>query len=279
MTQRPPFAAFLRNHRARRAGTLLTGLLALAMTVPATAASPEPSPSGEPTGPSLTAEPSTVPAPTPTLTFAPLVTLPPVVLPADPTPVDLADGYSLGAADAPVTMEVWEDFQCPYCRRWTAQVEPAVIDAFIRTGQVRLTYRPLAFLGEESRWAAVAADLAAEQGLFWPLHDLLYANQLGENVGSFGLDRILVMAQAAGLDMDVFMEGLTLDNARERFAALEARSRTDATTLGINATPSVVVAGRLLATPDFDAISAAVQAALAAASPAAASPAAASPAP
>jgi len=123
---------------------------------------------------------------------------------------------------------------------------------------VRMVYRPLSFLGEESRWAAVAADIAAEQNKFWPLHDLFFANQRGENVGSFSLDRILEMAKAAGMDMDALTAGLQLDAARARYAKIEAASQADAATLGINATPSVVVDGALLASPDFATIAAAV---------------------
>ena len=234
-------------------------LLVLVIGLPVAAQSPVP-------------EASMAATPAPTLTFAPLVTLPPIVIPAARDTAGLEDGYAIGSPDAPVTMEVWEDFQCPYCLRWTAQIEPQVMEAFVKPGLVRLTYRPMAFLGEESQCAAVAADIAAEQNRFWPLHDLFFANQRGENVGSFGLDRILEMAQAAGLDMDALTAGLQLDAARARYATLEAASRAGATALGIQATPSVVVNGALLASPDFATISAAVAQALGAGTSPAASP-------
>ncbi len=233
---------------ARRAGgrrqMLLAGLLALTVGVPA--------------GPVLAQSPT----PAPELTFAPLVTLPPIVPPAITTPTELADGYTLGAADAPVGIEVWEDFQCPYCRRWTEQVKPLVVTELVETGKARLTFRTLAFLGEESRWAAVAGDLAAEQNRFWPMADLLFANQLGENIGTFSLDRLLAMAEAAGLDMEAFTDGLVLDAARARFARVEDAARGDAIALGISGTPSVVVNGVLLQSADFETIRAAVEAAL-----------------
>jgi protein-disulfide isomerase len=128
-----------------------------------------------------------------------------------------------------------------------------------------LTFRHLAFLGEESHWAAVAADLAAEQGLFWPFHDYLFANQLGENAGGFELDRLLAMAEAAGLDMAAFRAGLVLDAARERFARINAQSREDAGALGINGTPSLVLDGELLRFDSFDQAIAAIDEAVAAA--------------
>ncbi len=242
----------LARPRARRAATLIAGLMVIGASLPVGAQSP--SPAAIPPAPTTSPE-TTVPD----LTFAPLVTLPPIAVPPVRDTAAIEDGYSIGAPDAPVQMEVWEDFQCPYCARWTFQVEPLVLENLVKTGLVRLTFRPMAFLGEESRWAVVAADLAAEQNRFWPFHDILFANQLGENVGSFGLDRLLAVGEMAGLDMDAYRAGLVLDVARERFARIQAASNAGAQALGITGTPSVVVNGTRLEAPDFESIVAAVQ--------------------
>ena len=63
----------------------------------------------------------------------------------------------------------------------------------MKSGAARLVFRDLPFLGEESRWAAVAGRLAAQQGRFWLLHDYLFANQLGENTGSYTPERLMTM--------------------------------------------------------------------------------------
>ena len=84
-----------------------------------------------------------------------------------------------------MAIEVWEDFQCPFCQRFALQIKPLIVSEYVETGKASLTFRNLAFLGDESHWAAVAADLAAEQDRFWPFHDYLFANLLGENVGSY----------------------------------------------------------------------------------------------
>lgn len=204
-------------------------------------------------------------APEPELTWAPLVTLPPVVAPSVVSPAELSDGYTLGDPDAPVAIEVWEDFQCPFCQRFALQVKPLIVSEYVETGKASLTFRNLAFLGDESHWAAVAADLAAEQDGFWPFHDYLFANLLGENVGSYDLDRLLAMGEAAGLDMDAFRAGLVLDQARERFSRIEADARQDAGALGISSTPSLVLDGKLLEFQSFDEAIAAIETAVAAA--------------
>jgi protein-disulfide isomerase len=204
----------------------------------------------------------------PELTWAPLVTQPPIMEPPVRTPTELADGYSLGAAEAPVLIEVWEDFQCPFCQRFTFQIKPAIVERFVETGQARLTFRDLAFLGDESQWAAVAASLAADQDRFWPFHDYLFANLHGENVGSYSLERLLAIGEASGLDMGPFRAGLVLEAARERFAEIDSSARREAAVLGINATPTVTVNGQVLASPDIDTVSTAVQAALTDSTPA-----------
>jgi len=194
-----------------------------------------------------------------------LVTPAPVVTPTVVTPVSLANGYALGQAGAKVTVEVWEDFQCPFCRKYSEEVEPQVIAAYVATGRVRYVFRDLPFLGNESGWAAVAARLASQQGKFWPYHDYLYANLLGENVGSFSVDRLKLIADAVGLDRKAFDAGLEIDAARATFADIGAESQPDASRLGIKSTPTIVVNDKPVSGNDWGAVKAAIDAALAAA--------------
>jgi protein-disulfide isomerase len=205
--------------------------------------------------------------PLPDLTMAPLVTLPPVV----PSLIDEltapTDGYQLGDPGAPVTVDLFEDFQCPYCQRFSLLVLPELVDAWVLPGHAQVVFHDFAFLGEESRWAAVAARLAAEQDRFWPFHDLLYSNLLGENVGSFTPDRLLVMGRMAGLEMDRFVDGLQVPAARDLWATIEADVRDSAATRGVTATPTVLVDGVKVATPDAASVATAIRAALSARQP------------
>ncbi len=194
----------------------------------------------------------------PELTWAPLTTPPPLQAPPIWSPTDQVNGFSMGDPDAPVVIEVWEDFQCPYCQRFTYEIEPAIVEQYVKTGDVRLVFRNLAFLGEESHWAAVASSLAADQDLFWPFHDYLFANFRGNESGGFHIDRLLEMGEAVGLDMDEFKQGLVLENARARFADIQEEAMAEAYAQGINATPTVVVNGVSLQAPDFASVSDAV---------------------
>ena len=90
-------------------------------------------------------------------------------------PVSNVD-HVLGAAHAVVTVVEYGDFECPNCK----QAAPAVkllLDRF--AGRVRLVFRhfPLEDVHPHALHAAQAAEAAAGQGKFWPMHDLLFENQ------------------------------------------------------------------------------------------------------
>jgi protein-disulfide isomerase len=87
----------------------------------------------------------------------------------------------------------------------------------------------------------MAGLCAAEQGQFWPFHDMIFANQIGENVGSFSRPRLTAMAEQLGLDPsfeNCLREGRYLEQIRaDVTAAAEA---------GVRSTPSFLLNGQLV---------------------------------
>jgi protein-disulfide isomerase len=164
-------------------------------------------------------------------------------------PVELAAGRSLGKADAPVTLEVWSDYQCPACGQFAELVEPQLIRDYVTAGTLRIIDHDAAFQGarvaasfDESVEAGAGARCAAEQGKYWPLHDWLFANQVGENQGAFRDERLRALATAAGLDV------VAWDACRatgEQQAAVRAETK-DGLALGINATPTMYLNGQAI---------------------------------
>jgi hypothetical protein len=98
-------------------------------------------------------------------------------------------GRMWGQAHAPVSIEVFSDFQCPVCARADAvlhRLAPQDID----TGKAKVIYRHFAFIGPESHWAAQAAECAGVQHRFWDYAQYLFTHQAGENVGAFALNNL-----------------------------------------------------------------------------------------
>jgi len=147
-------------------------------------------------------------------------------------PVSAVD-HTLGASHAPVTVVEYGDFECPNCK----QAAPAVkllLERF--AGRVRLVYRhfPLEEVHPHALQAALAAEAAAGQGKFWPMHDLLFDNQR-----HLKLPQLRGYAQRLELDMlryDAEMEGeLYLQRVREQ---VEGGERS-----GVRGTPTFFLNG------------------------------------
>jgi protein-disulfide isomerase len=169
-----------------------------------------------------------------------------LISPLRPVPselVDPDDPRAIGNADAPVTIEVWSDFQCPACGFLARQVKPDLVEEFVRPGTVRIVYRDFAFLGAESQQSAAAARCAGEQGRFWQFHDYLFENQEGRDEGAFRRERLDLIARTIGLDMEAFGACLGSNAPFDAVAADTAVGRQ----AGVRATPTLAVNGVLQA--------------------------------
>jgi protein-disulfide isomerase len=169
-----------------------------------------------------------------------------LVPPKSPTPTALADGRTLGKADAVVTLDVWSDYQCPACAQFAEIVEPALIRDHVTPGTLRIVHHDAAFQGarvggpyDESVEPAAGARCAAAQGKYWPFHDWLFANQAGENKGAYADARLRGIATYAGLDVNKW-------DACRKTGDEQAAVRTETsqgTASGVNATPTLYLNG------------------------------------
>ncbi len=154
--------------------------------------------------------------------------------PVPPTAkVSIKGSESLGSADAPVTVVEFTDYQCPYCLKFIQDTFPKLKEQFVDTGKVRWVIRdmPLNF-HKNARKAAQAAHCAGEQGKFWEMRNVLFANakQLDE-------EKLPSYAQIIGLDAAAFGSCLASDR---HLAAIDESSQ-DAGTVQITGTPTFVV--------------------------------------
>ncbi len=152
------------------------------------------------------------------------------------------DFNAVGKADAPITITEYSDFQCPFCRRFWQDTEEQLMQAYVVTGTVRFVYSSLgSFIGPESGQAAEAAYCAGDQGKFWEYHDYLFANQLGENVGSYSTKKLNAFANRLNLDTDAFSSCLLGNKYGSRIAD-EAKAGV---TAGVEATPTFIITYRV----------------------------------
>jgi len=167
-------------------------------------------------------------------------------------PQDLADGATVGDPDAPLKLDMYEDFQCGFCLRHTAEAEPTLIQEYVTTGKVQITYKHLPVLGTESLRAASASQCAADQDRFWDYHNTLFIQQAengpAHNQGTFSDGNLRQFAVDLGLDMDQFNECFDSD---KHLSLIQEQTR-DASAFGLTGTPSFVLNGTPLGSGGFD---------------------------
>jgi protein-disulfide isomerase len=165
--------------------------------------------------------------------------------PAPPPPASAAgirvSGNAMGEAGAPVTIEEWGDFQCPACRAFAVTTEPQLRTTYVAAGTVRFVFHHLAFIGQESTWAAEAAECAGEEGRFFDFHDTLYALQSGENIGTFTKANLQKIAHDLGLST-----GFDACLASDRYGQRVRDDTKAGQAKGVTATPTFFVNGRKL---------------------------------
>ena len=126
-----------------------------------------------------------------------------VMVPTELPPAELVSDRSLGRADAPVTLTVWSDFQCPACRMLAQAVEPRLIRDYVATGKLRIDYKDLVVIGPESLDAAVEpAAQPSRTGSGLPRRPLREPG--GRELGAITHDRLLAFANRLGLDRPAF---------------------------------------------------------------------------
>lgn len=164
--------------------------------------------------------------------------------PPDTTPkqIPLSGSFSIGPANAALTLVEFSDFQCPYCARLTPILD-SVVKAFPQ--DVRLVYKnfPLSFHAQ-ARPAAAAAIAAGNQGRFFE-----FRSRVMQNFRNLNDSLYLAVAEELGLDMERFRREMVLT------PAVNARLDADfelGRQIGVEGTPTVFANGRLVEERSFE---------------------------
>jgi protein-disulfide isomerase len=146
-------------------------------------------------------------------------------------------GDTLGRAAAPVTIQVFEDPQCPYCREWNLGTLPTVVKDYVRTGKVKLVYRGINIIGPNSENGLRANYAAGEQNRLWQMSNELYARQGEENSGWINDATIASAAKAAGVNVN----SLSAASSTAAVTLMLKNAGAAATNYAVAGTPTFIV--------------------------------------
>ena len=148
------------------------------------------------------------------------------------TSLQLGNAPSRGAANAPLVLVEFSDYECPFCIRHFLQTMPELERQYIATGKLRYVFMdfPIDQLHPGALKAHEAARCSGEQGKFWEMHQRLFTP-----AGTHGQDRLKTLASELGLDRAKF--DACLDSGKMQGPVRASVDR--ATQLGADGTPQL----------------------------------------
>jgi protein-disulfide isomerase len=146
-------------------------------------------------------------------------------------------GAALGRQDAPATVYVFEDPQCPYCREWSLGALPSAVAKYVKTGRMKLVWEGIPIIGQNSLAGLTAAYAAGNQNKLWNLVDQLYQRQGAENSGWITESTLREAAAAAGVDADQMLKDAQTQPVSSQITAAETTANNDR----VGGTPTFVV--------------------------------------
>lgn len=147
--------------------------------------------------------------------------------------LDFSKSPVKGPADAPVTIVEFSDLECPFCRTVLPTVRE-LMDLYPNKVRWVFKHNPLNF-HRNAQLAHQAALAAGEQGKFWEMHDLVFANQRE-------MSREHLFAHARTLELDMVRFENDID--REDFKSSIQADLEEGRKLGVPGTPMFFINGR-----------------------------------
>ncbi|CRZ16818.1 DsbA family protein [Mycolicibacterium neworleansense] len=148
------------------------------------------------------------------------------------------DPLALGATDAAVALVVFSDYRCPFCAKFSRDIEPELVKRYVDAGQLRIEWRDFPIFGPQSMSAARAGRAAAEQGKFWEFNRAVYAAAPERSKADLTDAALIEYAREAGVpDIGRFTAGLRGNTFDAAINADLARG----TAIGVPSTPAFLI--------------------------------------
>jgi len=134
---------------------------------------------------------------------------------------------SFGKKDAPITMLIFVDFDCPFCKKAAPGLNN-LMDTYKEPIRFVFKHLPVEYIHPEAKKAAIAAQCAHEQNAFLPYYDELFANSTRDE------NTLLLHAKSLSLDIETFAKCLQSPHILYQIE----KDLKDAITLDIGGTPA-----------------------------------------
>lgn len=149
----------------------------------------------------------------------------------------------IGDKNAPNTLVIFYDYQCPFCKQFEQGVSPKLVANYVNTGKLRIVFKDFQFLGNDSMDAAVfgRALWESQPDKFYPWFIAMFNAQDEEGDQGFG-DLASVEKLAATVPgLDVAKVEALVTSKRTAYEQAITEDRSEGAALGVNGTPTAVI--------------------------------------
>jgi protein-disulfide isomerase len=180
--------------------------------------------------------------------------------------VNMKNQPSIGKADAPIVIAYWYDYQCPFCQKIEENVMAGLMKDYVNTGKVKLVFKDLQFLGDDSqtigRLARAVWEVAPTQFYAW--HKAIFDNQGQENSGWATREKLSSITTSA-LGATLANKIIALADAnKDAYQKLIDADKAEGQAFGAKSTPTMVIGKSLIVgAQSYENIKAAIDSALA----------------
>lgn len=165
-----------------------------------------------------------------------------------PSTVDIKDVKTdnspyIGSLTAPVTIAVWYDFQCRYCKQFEATTLSQVAKDYVESGEVRIVYKDFQFLGpaslETALYSRAVWEVAPNSWNAW--FTKVMASEGETTLAKAGLDAI-----AGTLGIDVTRVAKLMADKKTEYTAAADADKLEGQSFGISGTPGSIIGTTLI---------------------------------
>ena len=152
---------------------------------------------------------------------------------------DPDDPLTDGPVDAPLTLVVYSDYQCPFCASWAHETLPTMRE-YAAAGELRIEWRDVNILSDVSERASIASYAAGLQDRFWEYHEELFRGGEIRSASELTDQDLVDLAVDVGLDEGRFVEDMAAAGTVE---AID-RNAEEGRAAGVFSTPAFVLDGQ-----------------------------------
>lgn len=162
----------------------------------------------------------------------------------DMSQIDMSNQPTMGSDDAPVTLVMYEDYECPFCQRFEQQALSQIVSNYVDSGQVKIVWKDFP-LTRIHPWAQPAAETMecvyreAGDDVFWPVKNKIFANQNALSTSNVQ-QQIIDWAAQEGASKAAIQSCLENEDPGQAVSDDMQEGRN----LGVSGTPTVIVAGQ-----------------------------------